>query len=97
MPCRFVECDYHDSLERCPFHAQGKEAEDYTILDPDIEKQLREMGRNLKAQMPDGWGFALLMFTYGEGGSLFYLSSGERANMVKVMEEFIAREKKRLM
>ncbi len=66
--------------------------EDYKIDNPEIKKKLRELAEKLKGEMPKGWGFTLLMFDYqeeGEEGSMFYISSAQRADMIKVMKEFI--------
>jgi len=64
--------------------------EDYRVPVPDdIKEKLNDLGRLLKRQMPEGWGFALLMFTYGEQGSMAYLSSAPREDMLKAMQEFM--------
>ena len=63
----------------------------YEIDNATIEALLKEMGQSLKAKMPEGWGFNLLIFSYGEGGSMFYLSSAQRKDMINAMQEFIAK------
>lgn len=63
----------------------------YNVRDPEIEALLKSLGDRLKFSMPPGWGFNLMLFTYGEGGNLFYISSAEREDVIKVMKEFIAR------
>ena len=62
---------------------------DYEVRDPEIERVSTEIGRMLKNVMPDGWGFTLLMFTYGADGSMFYISSAERSDMMRPMREFL--------
>lgn len=62
---------------------------EYEIKNEDIEALLKELGSDLKKRMPAGWGFNLLIFSYGEGGSMFYLSSAQRNDMLKAMREFI--------
>ena len=62
---------------------------EYEIKNEDIEALLKELGSDLKKRMPAGWGFNLLIFSYGEGGSLFYISSAQRKDMLKAMREFI--------
>lgn len=65
----------------------------YTLPDPlDIQAKMKHLGRLIGDGLPDGWGFNLLLFTYGEGGSLFYISSAERADVLNVMREFIKRQ-----
>jgi hypothetical protein len=67
----------------------------YEVENREIQKHLREMGRTIKDSMPAGWGFTLLMFDYnktpGDNGSMFYLSSAERDDMLKAMVEFVER------
>ena len=62
----------------------------FEIRNPEVEEKLREIGRELKGRMPEGFGFALLIFSY-EPGSMFYLSSAERDTMIAAMREFIAK------
>lgn len=65
----------------------------YTVPDPlDIQARLKEIGGRIGNDLPDGWGFNLLLFTYGEGGNLFYISSADRADVINVMHEFIRRQ-----
>jgi hypothetical protein len=65
----------------------------YTVPDPlDIQATLKKLGHLIGDDLPDGWGFNLLLFSYGEGGSLFYISSAERADVLNVMREFIRRQ-----
>jgi hypothetical protein len=52
---------------------------------------LQDLGGRIGAAVPEGWGFNLLLFTYGEGGSLFYISSAERQDVIAVMREYIKR------
>lgn len=47
----------------------------------------RDIGRKLTDAMPPGWGFALVLFTFGEGGFLTYMSNAQRADMVKALRE----------
>lgn len=65
----------------------------YTIPDEgDMRATLRELGGQIGGMLPDGWGFNLLLFTYGEGGSLLYISSAQRADVLNVMREYIRRQ-----
>ncbi|MEP6651803.1 MAG: hypothetical protein ABJA82_00500 [Myxococcales bacterium] len=47
----------------------------------------RAVGNALKDVMPEGVGFALVMFDFGPGGSLAYCSSAQREDMIKVLAE----------
>ena len=48
-----------------------------------IEAILKGIGAQLKKDMPEGMGFALLMFDYGAEGNLFYIGSAQRGDIVK--------------
>lgn len=66
--------------------------EDFQVKHPEVEKALKDIGHTLAEQMPEGYGFSLLIFSYGEGGSMFYMSNAQRPDMIKAMKEFINRE-----
>ena len=53
---------------------------------------LQDLGGRIGSMLPEGWGFNLLLFTFGEGGYLFYISSAERADVLNVMREYIRRQ-----
>ena len=65
----------------------------FEVRDEEAEKVLKSMGRLLKEAMPPNYGFALLVFSYGEGGNMFYTSSAKREDMIRAMQEFIARHR----
>jgi hypothetical protein len=68
------------------------EPPNYTTPDAgEMRPILQELGGRIGAALPEGWGFNLLLFTYGAGGSLFYISSAERQDVIAVMREYIAR------
>jgi hypothetical protein len=63
----------------------------YEVRDEKAEAMLKEVGQILKGMCPDGYGFSLLVFTFGEGGNMFYASNAQRQDMIKAMREFIAK------
>lgn len=65
---------------------------EHEVENPPIKALLNDLGGMLGAQMPEGWGFTLLLFTYGEDGSLFYISSANRQDMLNTMAEFIGKK-----
>jgi hypothetical protein len=65
----------------------------YEIRKPEIEQALRELGRTIGSQTPEGYGFALLMFSF-EGHEMFYISNAQREDMIKAMLEFVERQVK---
>lgn len=63
-----------------------------TLRDPGrlkLEYTAREVGRRLSAEMPEGVGFALLVFDFGEGGNLAWMSNGRREDMIKAVKEWL--------
>lgn len=71
---------------------EDKKDERYEVENEDIKLLLRSLGHKLGLSMPPGWGFALFLFSYGEGGSMFYISSAQREDIIKSLQEFLARE-----
>jgi hypothetical protein len=63
----------------------------YEVRDAAAEKVLNEIGQLLRTAMPPNYGFNLLIFSYGEGGNMFYTSSARREDMIAAMREFIAK------
>lgn len=63
----------------------------YNVSDPEVEATLRELSQHVGSRLPEGWGFTLLLFSYGPNGNLFYMSSAEREDVINVMKEFIQR------
>ena len=64
----------------------------FEVKNPEAEKYLKEIGETIKTGLPANMGFALLMFDYGEGGAMFYLSSAQREDMLKAMREFMEKQ-----
>ena len=63
----------------------------YEVRDAAAEKVLNEIGQLLREAMPKGYGFNLLIFSYGEGGNMFYTSSARREDVIAAMREFIGK------
>jgi hypothetical protein len=63
--------------------------------DAKVVRDLQALGRHVDRQLPYGWGFVLLAFPFGAGGRMNYVANAERADVVRVMYEFIeaSREK----
>lgn len=65
----------------------------YTTADAAaIRPILQALGQHIGTVVPDGWGFNLLMFQFGEGGSLFYISNAQREDVLATMKEFIRKQ-----
>lgn len=52
-----------------------------------LEAHARSLGVRIGQSLPAGVGFTLLVFTFGEGGWLTYLSSAQRADMIRTLRE----------
>lgn len=63
----------------------------FEVRNEQAEAMLNEVGQLLKAVCPPGYGFSLLVFSFGEGGNMFYASNAERESMIQAMQEFIAK------
>jgi hypothetical protein len=65
----------------------------YTTPDPDhIASQMRDIGERIGEGLPPGYGFLLMIFNFGEGGNMFYISNGEREDMMNAMREFLQKQ-----
>ena len=60
----------------------------YEIHNAAIQAQVKHFGDEIKKQMPDGWGFVLMMFDYNSD-SLFYISSADRGGSIDIVKEWI--------
>jgi hypothetical protein len=67
----------------------------YEVRDAKAEEALNKIGKRLREDMPPGYGFALLLFQYN-GENLFYTSSADRADIIKMMKEFIKKQEAEL-
>lgn len=68
----------------------------FEVRDPEVEAKLRQIGEALRdscAKVP-GYGFALLIFQFGDGGNMFWTSNADRDDMIEAMEEFIRKNRK---
>lgn len=63
----------------------------YEVRNEAAEKMLNEIGKALREACPPGFGFTLLVFSFGEGGSMFYTSNAQREDVCKMMQEFTAK------
>jgi len=54
-----------------------------------LEEEARKLARVIGGTLPEGIGFALLLFDFGEGGNLTYLSNAQRDDMLRALQEFM--------
>lgn len=60
----------------------------------EIRLRLQDIGRLIKRELPEGWGFTMLVASHGtvEGVTL-YISTVDRADALQLMREFIATQR----
>lgn len=64
----------------------------YEVKDPAIQGVLVRLGGLIRQALPPGWGFSLFLVSFGQDGSMFYLSSANRDDMIRTLREWLARE-----
>lgn len=52
-----------------------------------LEQTVGEIGARIGSACPPGTGFALMLFTYGEGGHMAWASSADRDTMIEALRE----------
>jgi hypothetical protein len=63
----------------------------FEVRNEAAEAMLKQIGQSLREACPKGYGFGLLVFSFGEGGNMFYTSNAQREDMIRAMQEFIAK------
>lgn len=56
-----------------------------------MEAHSRAIAEAIAESLPEGIGFALLLFDFGEGGNLAWISNANREDMVRALREQLAR------
>lgn len=58
-----------------------------------LTPELQRLAGMIQGEMPEGWGFGLLMFEFTEkpGGPLLWVSNAERPQMIVAMQEYVDR------
>jgi hypothetical protein len=59
---------------------------------PEVRERMNEIARLIDGALPRGFGFVLLVFKFGRAGFMNYISNTERADVVRAMKEFVAKE-----
>lgn len=58
----------------------------------DLQMIMTDIGHMIGGALPKGYGFNLLIFDFGGGGSTYYISNGQRQDILKLMKEFITKQ-----
>lgn len=64
----------------------------YEVKDERLESLLKRIATSFSKQLPEDIGFTLFLFTYGEDGNLFYISSAQREDMINVVKEWLDKQ-----
>lgn len=68
----------------------SKEAQPECPRDENTRDAMQRIGAAVDEHLPQGWGFVILAFPFGEdAGRLNYVSNGTREDVIKMMKEFI--------
>jgi hypothetical protein len=59
-------------------------------IQPAVTEAANNLARLIGLSLPEGWGFALLMFEFGDGDRMNYISNATREDMLAALKEFIA-------
>jgi hypothetical protein len=57
----------------------------------EIEPIVKDIGNIIGRSLPENMGFALFVFTLGEGGHMTYISSANRKSMIKAVREWLSK------
>lgn len=57
----------------------------------ELEQASRGIAERIKVGLPSGVGFTLIVFDFGVGGNLAYISTAQRADMVNTLKEMIVK------
>lgn len=58
-----------------------------------LEKQCADVGRQIEKLLPAGTGFVFVAYDFGEKGNMAFISSGQRAGTILMLEELVGRLK----
>jgi len=61
------------------------------VTKEELRAKAREIGKIIGGALPEGVGFALLVFNYGEGGNVAWISNARRDDMMLALAEFMER------
>jgi len=55
------------------------------ISEDGLRRQSREVGEGIAKALPPGVGFTLILFTFGTGGWINYISNAQREDMIRAL------------
>lgn len=60
-------------------------------IEQEAHAEMNAIAQALREYLPADYGFALLVFKYGDTGRMNYIASAERGDMIAAMKELISR------
>lgn len=54
---------------------------------PEVERNAQLLAQAIGGSLPPNYGFALLLFSFGEGGYLTHVSNARSADLIKTLRE----------
>lgn len=60
-----------------------------------VEGIARQVAGDIASALPDGLGYAFLVFDFGDGGTMAYMSNARRDGVIKALHELIQHLEKR--
>ena len=58
------------------------------VRNEEVEEKLSQIASIVGASLPSGYGFTLMIYSFGLNGSMFYASNARREDMIRVMQKF---------
>jgi hypothetical protein len=55
------------------------------------KEKMHNLGRMVKAQLPEGVGYALFVWKHGEAGAANYVSDSQRPDVIEAVKGFVKR------
>mgnify|MGYP001814238329 CR=1 FL=1 len=68
---------------------KGIEVKPLTV--EEIEELVNTIANSTDERVPDGVGFAVMLFEFGKGGHMAYASNGRRQDMIRALQELLGK------
>ena len=63
-------------------------------MDNDVKDKMKKLAMCVQEELPPDWGFIIMCFPLGDkAGRLNYISNGNRSSVLKLLREFLYRNK----
>lgn len=65
----------------------------FEVENDEMKATLRSIAKKVGSVLDPEWGFTLFLFEFGEGGSMFYISSAERGDVLDMVETWLKKQR----